>query len=75
MAWDTKYVNYGRIEYSDCWVNVYCGQYENVSLPNIPSGISRAYWQGTSVIVDMNDGWVYVFADGPYKNYTSKYKK
>lgn len=75
MAWDTKYVNYGRIEYSDCRVNVYCGQYENVSLPNIPSGITRAYWQDTCVIVDMNVGWVYVFADGPYKDYTSRYKK
>ena len=75
MAWERKYVECGRVEYSNCWVRVYCGPFENVSLPNIPSGIRNAYWQGSNVIAEMDDGWVYVFSDGPHKSYTSRYKR
>lgn len=75
MAWEKKYLDYGRVEYSNCAVNVYSSNFDRVNLPNIPSGIKNAFWQGSNVIVEMQDGWVYVFADGPYKNYTSRYKK
>ena len=75
MAWEKKYLDFGRVEYSNCAVNVYSSNFDRVNLPNIPSGIKNAYWQGSNVIVEMDDGWVYVFADGPYKNYTSRYKK
>ena len=75
MAWDKKYLDFGRVDFTNNSVSVYCSLWDRVNLPNIPSGIKNAYWQGSNVIVEMQDGWVYVFADGPYKNYTTRYKR
>ena len=76
MAWERKFIECGAIEFTNSSVRVYSRwPNDNVNLPNVPSGVVNAYWQGTNVMVELSDGWTYVYADGPYKDYTSRFRR
>lgn len=64
MAFPQKYIDYGRITFTNCTVSVYCGSCHSYGLINLPGGkIINAYWQGNHVVVEMESGWVYIYDD------------
>lgn len=72
MAFPTAYINYGRLEFTSCYVKVYSDMYNSRYLPNVPNGIKNAYWQGNHVVVE-TDTSVYIYDD--IANYSSYWRK
>ena len=72
MAFEQKYITYGRLEYTSGSVKVFSDMYTCSYLPNVPNGIIRAYWQGNHVVVE-TDTTVYIY-DG-IANYTDYWRK
>ena len=65
---DSKTINFGRVEYTDCTVYVYSSTYEGAGLC-LPCGkVLDARWVGSTVQVMMSNGWTYIYEG--FGNYT-----
>ena len=65
---DSKTINFGRVEYTDCTVYVYSSTYERTGLC-VPCGkVLDARWVGSTVQVMMSNGWTYIYEG--FGNYT-----
>lgn len=54
---DSKTINFGRVEYTDCTVYVYSSAHERGGLC-LPCGtVQDARWVGATVQVMMSNGW------------------
>lgn len=64
MAFPQKYIDFGKITFTNCSVTLYASNFDTRSLANVPCGkIINAYWQGNHVVVEREDGWVFNYDD------------
>ena len=73
MAFEDKYIRFGKVTFTSCSVSVWSDQFHNRNLPNIPQRVVNAYWQSYQIFVETDLGWVYVY-DG-FSNYAHQWKK
>ena len=74
MAFPSEFVRFGKIEFTNCSVFLYSSTHNRRALSNVPCGkVVNAWWQGSSVAVEMEGGWVYMYTD--FGSYSSRYKK
>lgn len=53
MAFPQKYIDFGKITFTNCSVTLYASNFDTRSLANVPCGkIINAYWQGNHVVVE-----------------------
>jgi hypothetical protein len=66
---DSKTIAFGRVEYTNCTVHVYRSIHDRIALL-LPCGtVLDARWVGSTVQVQMSNGWTYVFeGTGSYTN-------
>lgn len=68
-----EYINRGQCTWTNCSVSIWSDQFHSRNLNNIPCGrVSRAYWQGNCVHVELEDGRHYVYED--FSGYSSYWK-
>ena len=65
-----EYINEGHVSNTSCSVSVWSNMHHCKDLCNVPCGrIKTAYWQGSTIHVEMEDGWHYIYTDfGCYSN-------
>lgn len=74
MAFPQKYIDFGKITFTNCSVTLYASNCDTRNLGNIPCGkVVNAYWQGNHVAVEMDTG--YVFNYDSFGSSYSRYKK
>lgn len=73
MAFPAEFVNFGKIDFSNCYVYLYSSPHNRKPLPNVPANIVNAWWQGSNVAVETSTGWVYMY--NGFTSYASKYQK
>lgn len=68
--WNSKVIEFGKVTFSDCSVFLWESMHSRIMLSNPPSGkIVNAYWRGTTLVVEREDGWVYNYtSNGPYSS-------
>lgn len=65
---DSKTINFGRVEYTTSTVHVYSSAHERSGLC-VPCGtVLDARWVGSTVQVMMSNGWTYIYEG--FGNYT-----
>jgi hypothetical protein len=74
MAFPQEFIKFGKVTFTNCSVTLFSSSHNTRSIANVPAGkIVNAYWQGTNIVVELSDGWVYVYSD--FGSYSSRYKK
>lgn len=67
MAFPQKFLDFGKITFTNCSVTLYASNCDTRNISNIPCGkVVNAYWQGNHVVVEMESGWVYNYDDNDY---------
>lgn len=62
MQFERKYIDFGKITFTNCSVSVFCDLFHCRNLSNLPcSGVANAYWQGNHINVETPDGYVFVY--------------
>lgn len=72
MAFDSKYLLFGKITYTSCSVSVWSDAFHARNLPNVPQTVRRAYWQYQHIVVETETGWAYIYED--FTNYSKSYR-
>ena len=70
---DSKTINFGRVEYTSCTVHVYSSKHNRTALLLPCGSVLDARWVGTTVQVQMSNGWTYVYEGTG--SYTSSWKR
>lgn len=73
MAFEDKYISFGKISFTTCSVSVWSDLFHNRNIQNIPQRVVNAYWQGNHIIVETDEGWSYVYHN--FCDYSSRWKK
>ena len=66
MAFPQEFIKFGKVTFTNCSVTLFSSSHNTRKIVN-------AYWQGTNIVVELSDGWVYVYSD--FGSYSSRYKK
>lgn len=58
---DSKTINFGRVEYTTSTVYVYSSTHDRAALLLPCGSVLDARWVGATVQVQMSNGWTYVY--------------